>query len=373
MRLSNMMLIVVCLASSVSCNKSNTGSAAKEMAPLPPAPRLEGYPSDVIDAKAATPLRTTSSGPIADQFQSVISISRTWTPNTYQAGSTITVAFLGGSNELRSKIAHGVQPWLDVANISFDFGPEAAAGKFREWTTSDTTYSADIRIAFLGGEGGGYWSLVGKDSINPAIRKPNQPSMNFGGFPDGLPDDWQATVVHEFGQALGFEHEHQSPVAPCESEFRWNDAPGYVPTRNRYREFVPDSQNRNPGIYRVLEGPPNNWKENQINYNLRQLAQSTDYLTTAFDDESIMKYQFPEWMFIHGKQSPCYSQENLVLSQQDIATAGQIYPRNAQATRRNLVAQQKGLQQLVKVPGLSAEAKAKYRSDIQQVNAALKP
>ena len=358
-------MTLACLSSSYAQDAANERPSSSATV------RVEGYPLDIIKAKAAS-RTTTPSAALTDSLQSVISISRTWTPTTYQAGSTITVAFLGGSNELRSKIANAIQPWLDAANIQLDFGPEAAVGRFREWTTSDTGYVAAIRIAFVGGQAGGYWSMVGKDSVNPSLRKPNQASMNFEGFTEQLPDDWQATVLHEFGHALGFEHEHQSPVAPCETEFRWNDDPGYVPTRDRYQQFIPDSQNRKPGIYTVLEGPPNSWSEDQVTFNLRQLPQSADYLTTAFDDKSIMKYQFPEWMFVQGKQSHCYSDENLLLSPVDIATAGQIYPRSAQAARQNLAAQQKGLEQLVKTPGLSTDAKAMYKSQIQQVKAAQK-
>ncbi len=267
---------------------------------------LEGYPSSIIQAqndRANSVVK--SSGKFSAHPNAVISISRQWPVSTFQAGSTITVAFLGGSEELRNQIARAITPWLNAANVHFDFGPLASAGKFREWKTSDKKYAGDIRIAFQGGEEGGYWSLVGKDSINPALVKPNKPSMNFEGFTDSLPSDWQATVLHEFGHSLGFEHEHQSPIATCNSEFRWNDDPGYVPTRDIYQQFIPDSRGSNPGIYRVLGGPPNIWSTDQINFNLRQLASSADYFVTTFDDHSIMKYQFPAWMFLKGQQSAC--------------------------------------------------------------------
>ena len=47
--------------------------------------------------------------------------------------------------------------------------------------------------------------------------------MNLGGFTEELPDDWEATVLHEFGHAIGFLHEHQSLNSTCEEEFRWDN------------------------------------------------------------------------------------------------------------------------------------------------------
>ena len=91
-----------------------------------------------------------------------------------------------------------------------------------------------------------------------------------------------------------------------------------------------------------------------------------------FDDKSIMKFQFPGWMFIHGKQSPCYSDENLVLSQVAVATAGQVYSRDTQVARQNLIKRRTGLKELSTVQGLPTQAKAKYLSDIQEVNVALR-
>ena len=71
--------------------------------------------------------------------------------------------------------------------------------------------------------------MVGNDSIDPTIVGAGEASMNFGGFAQGPPPGWEATVLHEFGHALGFQHEHQLPVGGCDLEFRWEDDPGYQP------------------------------------------------------------------------------------------------------------------------------------------------
>src|SRR5690349_10941147 len=105
--------------------------------------------------------------------------------------------------------------------------------------------------------------------------------MNFEGFDVQLPQDWRGVVLHEFGHALGLEHEHQHPVQPC--DFRWEDDPGYTPTTDRFGQFTPDEAGRKPGIYTLLGGPPNRWSREMVDFNLRKLPDSSAFRTSAFD------------------------------------------------------------------------------------------
>ncbi len=330
--------------------------------PLAPKMRIqEGYPERVIDALNERQQALSSAAKNRSQIgiQSVLSISRTWKP-----GDVITVAFQGGTVELRQNIYGAVKPWTDAANLTLDFGPSPSIGNFREWSTTDQTYTADIRIGF---NPDGYWSVVGNDSIDNSVAKPNQESMNFEGFADGLPQDWQGVVLHEFGHALGFEHEHQSPGSPCETEFRWDDDPGYVPTRDSYGQFVQDAQGRRPGIYTRLGGPPNGWKREKIDYNLKQLPNSADWRASVFDKSSIMKYYFPDWMFTNGSSSACYSPESLVLSAQDQKAASETYPRPAHDVREVLNRQLAAYRQLLTLSGLPADLRNQYRANMRSL------
>src|SRR6476660_9027590 len=160
-----------------------------------------------------------------DPLEFVIDSALLWNP-----GQALRVAFRGGSDDLYRKIADVADEWSNHGNITFDF-TDHDTNEFRTWSADDTEYAGDIRISFTFA---GYWSLVGTDSIDRSIVPVNEPSMNFGGFPRSLPNGWQATVLHEFGHALGFQHEHQSPIGGCDLDFRWEDDPGYERTTDPF-------------------------------------------------------------------------------------------------------------------------------------------
>ncbi len=266
------------------------------------------------------------------QLEFVIETLLRWDP-----GDTVTVAFLGGTPALHKKIADAALEWAKFGNVKLDFGE--SNGSFRTWSPNDTSYSADIRIGFDRVFQPGYWSLVGRNSVEPNIVGPGGASMNFSNFDLHLPPDYAATVMHEFGHALGFQHEHAHPTGGCDNEFRWTDDPGYQRTTDSMGQFIADAQGRQPGIYTVLAGPPNRWPQAKVDHNLRQLPNSNAFMLGPFDKLSIMKYHFPEWMFVRGKDSVCYSGRNLNLSAGDIKGVSLAYPFpdldvQAMATRR---------------------------------------
>jgi hypothetical protein len=267
------------------------------------------------------------------QVQAVIRELRVW-----DRGQKITVAFNGGTADLRRQIAEAAHVWSDVADVVFDFGESPSNGTYREWSPSDEKYQADVRIAFGLQPQGGYWSAVGKESIDPGKRPPRKPSMNFEGFTEHLPGDWKSIVVHEFGHVLGFEHEHQGPLSTCEREYRWDDDPGYIPTKDpKTDQFIPDPQGRNPGIYTGLRGAPNRWTDTQIEFNLKKFPYDENLKSSPFDKDSIMKYHFDDWMYKNlqaSKVSGCYGPKNLVLSAEDIKAASERYPKDSVSAKR---------------------------------------
>jgi len=223
-------------------------------------------------------------------------------------GSTVRVAFLDGDTELHRDIEEATRQITDSCNIKLDFGFNPATRTYRTWSTNDRSYSAEIRVSF---DQDGYFSLVGTDSIErniggafrPVGGRPHQRTLNLEGFHIQRPASWRGTVRHEFLHALAFHHEHQNPVSSCEEEFRWEDDPGYQPTRDVQGRYITDQSGRRPGIYTYLAGYPNFWSKRVVDHNLRRLS-SPGLTSGSFDRASIMLYRFPA-LFYRSNPSSC--------------------------------------------------------------------
>jgi hypothetical protein len=352
-------LWALCVVFLLGCEKTTSHPTG----PLQKYVILEGYPADRVqalnrrDSTLAARARVPADSQQRHGLQSVMTLSRRWRPE-----QTVTVAFLGGTPSLRTNIARAIEPWAKAVNLRLDFGSDPSLQRFHEWSHKDKEYQAHIRIGF---DSSGYWSFVGTEAIDPKIAPPESSSMNFEGFEQSLPQDWQHTVLHEFGHALGLQHEHQSPEGSCEDEFRWTDDPGYVPTVDTYGQYVNDSQGHRPGIYTVLGGEPNKWSRDQIDWNLRKLAKTIDLRVSTFDPRSIMKYYFEPWMFRRGPSSSCYSPMNFQLSQQDQSAVGEEYPRaphSPQGTAQEMVRQ---IDSTLDSVGLSAASRAEITEAVR--------
>jgi len=321
---------------------------------------MERYPDRLqarmeLRQRMLSTLRLPASG-LSPRF--ILNLTKRWQP-----GQTLRVAFRGGDTSLHRDIATAVTEWAQYANLRFDFGVDAATGNYRSWSKSDTNFAADIRVGF---DQSGYYSLVGNDSINRTIAKFGEESLNLEGFDRELPNDWKGVALHEFGHAIGFEHEHQSPVAPC--DFRFDDEPGYVPTTDSFGQYIPDSQNRRPGVYTLLGGPPNNWPRAVVDFNLKQLPESHAYGVGPFDKDSIMKYFFPDWMFVSGTASQCYTgAENLMISDGDKQGAARCYPRAPESIRSASALRAQALEGAANVRGLPSAAQQHFREELNKI------
>lgn len=227
------------------------------------------------------------------QVRGVVVRSLTW-----KRGGTIKVCFHAGTRKAQERVISIAREWMQYANVVLDF-EEGGAPRVCKGDNP-----ADIKVAFEDNKG--WWSVPGTTS------RGQDPSMNlqFYGVDTPMLENGQpaaeapmrATILHEFGHALGLLHEHQSPNANCDAEIDWAAA------------------------YKV--GTDMGWDQGQVDRNFRQLASSTSLNATKVDRKSIMHYSLPPTLFKHGKQSACFVAENIELSEQDRKFIASIYPKD---------------------------------------------
>jgi hypothetical protein len=252
----------------------------------------------------------------------------------------IRVCFFDGTKAARANVVKVGSEWTSaVPGLPLDFGnPEdprlCASG-------GDVNH---IRISF---KLDGYWSHLGTDSIR--VVGQTQPSMNLGGLDTVAINhpEFRSTVLHEFGHAIGFNHEHQNPMSTCREEFNWQL------------------------IKADLNGPPNNWNDARIEFNMGELHEP-GLLATEFDSASIMLYTFPRQFFkpesfAGGKVAKCFSETNTKLSPGDVMLARLMYPVELAAKKAVVQQIREHLNTLVKESGQSDGAKSGIVQMINQL------
>jgi hypothetical protein len=187
--------------------------------------------------------------------------------------------------------------------------------------------------------------LVGQDSVN--LSRQYDQSMNlefFNSQPPGEPE-FSSTVLHEFGHAVGLQHEHQNPKSTCEQEFNWD------------------------AVYAALAGPPNGWDKAKVDRNMRRLLNDGDIRVVGeFDKRSIMLYTFPDWMYRNGSKSSCYFTANAEISDGDRATAAHMYPAEAAVAQERRLKDTKLFQEKLSSVNLTPTARNRALQNLELLN-----
>lgn len=193
-----------------------------------------------------------------------------WIPKLWPSGTTIRVAFMGGSAAQQAAVVQQAPEWCKYANLKFEFG---------------SMVGSMVRITFNANDGA--WSYLGKDALGiPA----NQPTMNLGWIDGGV-------ILHEFGHACAAVHEHQNPRG---TPIPWNK----------------------PAVNAALSGSPNFWNQATIDNNMYAKYAVDQINGGEMDRESIMLYSFPAAWTLDGTATPF----NTTLSAQDRQWAMTVYP-----------------------------------------------
>jgi hypothetical protein len=183
-----------------------------------------------------------------------------------------------GSELFREKVRFYARQWEQHANIRFQFVTDRR--------------SATIKVGFVDDKK--FWSLVGKDALfNPFDNF----TMNFGAFDANTSEDeFRSVILHEFGHALGFIHEHQSPVAG-----------------------IPWDKEK---VYAYYAEEPMKWTRSEVDFNLFQKYSRTTTNFSAYDPRSIMHYSIPAQLTSDGSSTPW----NVNFSATDKSFVGAMYP-----------------------------------------------
>jgi hypothetical protein len=221
----------------------------------------------------------------AVMLESVVDTSAVW------PFRRISVCFMDGGPEARMHVARVAQRWMASTGLQLDFGPPDSP------RSCDPANRSNIRVSFTGA---GHWSYVGKEAnVIPATSATlNLQGMDQAAFTDK--DD--GVILHEFGHAIGFKHEHQSPASVCEGEFDWDYLYGAM---GRW-----------------------GWSKAKVDHNMRQLPASTKLAASVFDPQSVMLYSLRRNYFRADLVTlTCFiPAANTAISQSDREAAATAYP-----------------------------------------------
>ena len=203
------------------------------------------------------------------------------TVKMWDPGQTITV-FLStsnGSDIIREKVKFYARQWESIANIKFDF--------------INSFNTAQIKVEFDNDNRS--WSWVGRDVLFNPLKLY---TIHFGMFTaSSNEDEFKSVIQHEFGHALGFIHEHQSPAG---GGIQWDKEK----------------------VYAYFAGAPNNWSRSDVDFNIFNKYSKTTTNFSTYDPFSIMHYAFPAELTTNGAGTPSNTDFSVI----DRQYAKQLYP-----------------------------------------------
>jgi len=197
----------------------------------------------------------------------------------WPVGATLNVSFADGSIEARKAVAEIAADWAKHANLKLAF-----------FVDSEPPVS-HVRVKF---DDPNCNSALGTSS--QFMIDSGDASMRLCHIDHQVGTEWfQRVVLHEFGHALGIEHEHQSP----KSKFEWNK----------------------PFVYEYYAKTAN-WDQFMVDHWIFRKIDPASSDASEYDPDSVMQYSFPAEFTKNGTAIL----GGFELSATDKAHVAKIYP-----------------------------------------------
>lgn len=213
------------------------------------------------------------------QSPSLPVVLRAWAQpgNFWNQRATLRVRFLAGTSRQKTEAWKRMQVIDSLVNLTF---------------VQVTSGPSEIRVRFDRGKG--HWSYLGRGCLTvPQSSQTMNLELVAGVFGDSSAE-WDRVTLHETLHAIGFEHEHQSPLA---TSLVWNKEAVY-------------------SYYGQTQG----WSRQEIDFQVLNRSTARSYVTTGFDLKSIMEYPIPNGL------ANVVVGWNDKLTASDVALAKRIYP-----------------------------------------------
>ena len=221
---------------------------------------------------------------------------------------------------LLDRVARVADVWLAEAPIKFDFGRP-------EFFACDGTRTYEIRVSLQPQTTARFWSLPGNDALTKAGEPGYESFSMLLGFPADRSDfHWDDYVfnfyvLHEFGHALAFLHEHQAKDCKFDEDY-------LVAVLKYDRQFV----QKHLAFLKRFDLSAYPWQG--------AIRESGEAIGTKYDKDSVMQYWFKNASVFKEKEASVCWRKDWVdrLSAQDKLAVREAYRRIRESLRLSLAA-----------------------------------